>query len=108
MSANYKVIYGLCQALHTWYYELNYYVLSHRFTASMTNSSLFILNSTTTPIFFLVYVDISLSSDLLLLVLIHSFTIPTRFSLKDYLELLSYILGEVLSHPKGILLTQRK
>ena len=104
-----KAIYGLKQALRTWYQELRTYLLSYGFSNSIANSSLFIYKNNNVTFYLLVYVDdiiIMGPSSSALQVFVTS--LASRFSLKD-LGSLSYFLGvEVLPHEHGLFLSQKK
>lgn len=52
-----KAIYGLCQASRSWYHELKSYLLYLNFKPTISDSSLFVYQSTSSPIYTLVYVD---------------------------------------------------
>lgn len=104
-----KAIYGLRQASRAWYDELKSFLLSSHFKPTISDPSLFVNHSTTSPIYILVYVD-----DIIITGpnshLINSFitSLAKRFSLKD-LGNLSYFLGvEVLPHTNGLFLSQSK
>ncbi|KAJ9552201.1 hypothetical protein OSB04_016246 [Centaurea solstitialis] len=104
-----KAIYGLKQASRAWYNELKSYLISHGFKPTISDSSLFTLTVGPSPLFILVYVDdiiITGPSTSLVTQFIH--LLANKFSLKD-LGPLSYFLGiEVLPHPQGLLLSQKK
>ncbi|KAJ6861975.1 retrovirus-related pol polyprotein from transposon RE2 [Populus alba x Populus x berolinensis] len=104
-----KAIYGLKQAPRAWYHELRSFLLAAGFTNSHSDTSLFTQATGTNLLYLLVYVDdIILTGNNAGLVSQFVTRLAQRFSLKD-LGNLSYFLGiEVVSHPKGILLSQRR
>ncbi|CAH9123810.1 unnamed protein product [Cuscuta epithymum] len=104
-----KVLYGLKQAPRAWYQELKNFLLQLGFINSKADTSLFVYHHANHIIYILVYVDdivITGSSTAFVEDLIVN--LGRRFSLKD-LGALSFFLGiEVISHPHGILLSQRR
>ncbi|KAG8087751.1 hypothetical protein GUJ93_ZPchr0010g8326 [Zizania palustris] len=104
-----KALYGLKQAPRAWNIKLSTKLFSLGFTASKSDSSLFILHQPTVSIYMLVYVDdiiIASSnadvSDKLLQQL------SSEFAVKD-LGQLHYFLGiEASYHDDGVVLTQGK
>lgn len=52
-----KVLYDLKHAPRAWYTELTKFLLSFRFSNSLSDSSLFIYHQSSTTIYLLVYVD---------------------------------------------------
>ena len=104
-----KAIYGLKQAPRAWYHELRSFLLASGFTNSHSDTSLFTRATGTNLLYLLVYVDdIILTGNNAKLVSQVVTRLAQRFSLKA-LGNLSYFLGiEVVSHPNGILLSQRR
>ena len=104
-----KAIYGLKQASRAWYDELRHYLLSQGFTPTVSNPSLFHLNSSPTPIYLIVYVDDTIVTGPNQTQLQQFITtLASRFSLKD-IGPLSYFLGvEVIPHTHGLFLSQSK
>ena len=104
-----KAVYGLKQASHTWYDELRTFLMSNGFKPTLSNSSLIILNTTSTPLYLIVYVDdIIVTGENSTHLNTFTQTLSTQFSLKD-LGALSYFLGaEVIPHPQGLFLSQSK
>ena len=104
-----KAIYGLKQAPRAWYTELRKFLLASGFQNSLANTSLFILKHGGHLIYLLVYVDdIIITGDNDGFVQQFVTLLSQQFSLKD-LGQLSYFLGvEVISHPHGLLLSQRR
>lgn len=104
-----KAIYGLKQAPRAWYMELTKFLLNSGFTRSIADSSLFINNQHSAPIYLVVYVDDIIltgpDSHALNKFVAH---IAGRFALKD-LGPLTYFLGvEVIPHTQGLFLSQKK
>ncbi|KAI3701690.1 hypothetical protein L6452_26950 [Arctium lappa] len=104
-----KAIYGLRQASRAWYNELKSFLFSTGFKPTISDPSLFVHTSTSSPIYILFYVD-----DIIITgpnpSKVSSFitSLATRFSLKD-LGNLSYFHGvEVLPHSNGLFLSQAK
>ena len=52
-----KAIYGFKQAPRAWYHELRQFLMAARFQNSYADNSLFVLNTGTTSLYLLVYVD---------------------------------------------------
>ena len=104
-----KSIYGLKQAPRAWYTELRKFLLASGFQNSFADTSLFILKHGGHLIYLLVYVDdIIITGDNDGFVQQFVTLLSQQFSLKD-LRQLSYFLGvEVLYHPHGLLLSQRR
>ncbi|KAJ9553096.1 hypothetical protein OSB04_017141 [Centaurea solstitialis] len=119
-----KAIYSLCQASRDWYDELKSYLISLSFKATISDPSLFFLNTHSSLILVLVYVDdiIVIDPSPILGVATlnyHGFQFQhvstffiwfrfQQFSLKD-LGSLYYFLGvEVVPCHHGIILSQRK
>ena len=104
-----KAIYGLRQASRAWYDELKTYLLSLGFKPTISDSSLFILTTSPSPIYILVYVDdIIVTGPSITIIDRFIYLLATKFSLKD-LGSLSFFLGiEVLTHTQGLFLSQRK
>lgn len=104
-----KAIYGLKQAPRAWYNELHNFFLSIGFKNSYADASLFVLNTGTTLVYILVYVDdiiITGSCPAMVSSIIEN--LSDRFSLKDLGEL-SYFLGiEVFQSPYVLCLSQQK
>lgn len=104
-----RSLYGLKQAPRAWFLRLSSYLLSLGFTASIADTSLFILRTAEHVMFLLVYVDdIILTGtpnapfDSLLA------SLHTEFAMKD-LGSLHFFLGiEVCRTDTGLLLTQSK
>ena len=104
-----KAIYGLYQASRAWYNELKAFLISANFKPTISDPSLFVNLSNSSPIYILVYVDDIIITDPNSSY-ISSFitTLVNRFSLKD-LGNLSYFLGiEVQPHSNGLFLSQAK
>lgn len=104
-----KALYGLKQAPRAWYTELKNHLITMGFRNTISDSSLFVFQDAGVIIYLLVYVDdiivTSNATDALNKFILN---LATRFSLKD-LGPLSYFLGvEVLKHPKGIFLSQKR
>ncbi|KAJ9548564.1 hypothetical protein OSB04_021107 [Centaurea solstitialis] len=104
-----KAIYGLRQASRAWYNELKSFLISDHFKPTISDPSLFVRHSNTSPIYILVYVDdIIFTGPNSSLVSSFITSLAHKFSLKD-LGNLSYFLGvEVLPHPHGLFLSQSK
>jgi hypothetical protein len=104
-----KAIYGLKQAPRAWYHELRQFLMAAGFQNSHADNSLFVLNTGTTSLYLLVYVDdIILTGNQPALVDQFITQLAQQFSLKD-LGSLTYFLGiEVVPHRHGILLSQRR
>ncbi|KAD5802447.1 hypothetical protein E3N88_13807 [Mikania micrantha] len=104
-----QAIYGLRQASRAWYNELKSYLLSINFKPTISDPSLFVQTSTSSPIYLLVYVnDIILTGPNPHIVQSLITSLAHRFSLKD-LGSLSYFLGvEVIHHTHGLILSQTK
>lgn len=104
-----KAIYGLKQTPRAWYSELKSFLLSIGFGNSLSDTSLFILNSNGTYVYLLVYVDdilVTGTSPALVQRIID--TIAKKFSIKD-MGNLGYFLGiEAIRTPQGLHLMQRK
>ena len=104
-----KAIYGLKQAPRAWYNELKQFLLTSGFLNSIVDTSLFIIHRTTVTIYLLVYVD-----DIIIIgnnpsAVQHFITLlSARFSLKDLGPLTYFLSVEVLSHPLGLILSQRR
>lgn len=104
-----KAIYGLKQGPRAWYTELTNFLLRMGFKRCFSDTSLFILPHSTSPIYLIVYVDDiivmgpnAFHLDLFIKIL------AKRFSLKD-LGVFSYLLGvEVTPTAQGLFLSQRK
>ncbi|KAM0053531.1 putative RNA-directed DNA polymerase [Helianthus debilis subsp. tardiflorus] len=104
-----KSLYGLKQAPRAWFTKLSMALLQLGFHGSKTDPSLFILNSSGTLVYLLVYVDdIIITGN-------HSRAVndvikdlSSMFALKD-LGQLHYFLGiEVVHHGSDLVLSQRK
>ncbi|KAL6505058.1 hypothetical protein OROGR_024875 [Orobanche gracilis] len=104
-----KAIYGLRQASRAWYNELKSFLSSNGFKSTISDPSLFVQKSSTSPIYILVYVDdIIITGPNRSTVSSFITALANRFSLKD-LGNLSYFLGiEVLPHSDGLFLSQAK
>ena len=104
-----KALYGLKQAPRAWYKELRQYLIELGFKNTVSDSSLFTLHKNGDIIYLLVYVDdIIVTSNATHALEAFIKKLATRFSLKDYGEL-PYFLGvEVMPHPKGIFLSQKR
>ena len=104
-----KAIYDLKQAPRVWYHELRQFLMAAGFQNSHADNSLFVLNTGTTSLYLLVYVDdIILTGNQPALVDQFITQLAQQFSLKD-LGSLTYFLGiEVVPHRHGILLSQRR
>jgi histone deacetylase 1/2 len=104
-----KAIYGLKQAPRAWYHELRSFLLAAGFTNSHSDTSLFTRATGNNLLYLLVYVDdIIFTGNNADFVSQFVTRLAQRFSLKD-LGNLSYFLGvEVVPHPSGILLSQRR
>ncbi|KAD7117348.1 hypothetical protein E3N88_04616 [Mikania micrantha] len=104
-----KAIYGLRQASRAWYDELKNFVLSNHLKPTISDPSLFINLSTSSPIYILVYIDdIIITDPSTSLITSFSSSLSNRFSLKD-LGSLSYFLGvEILPHQHGLFMSQSK
>lgn len=104
-----KALYDLKQAPRAWYNELRQYLLTFGFTNIVSDSSLFTLHKNNNLIYLLVYVDdIIVTSNLSSFLETIVTNLANRFSLKDLGDL-SYFLGvEVMHHPKGLFLSQKK
>jgi hypothetical protein len=104
-----KAIYGLNQALTTWYSRLSEKLLQLGFHASKANTSLFFYNKGGTMMFLLVYIDdiiMASSSQEGVLALLKD--LGVEFALKD-LRPLHYFLGiEVKQQDGGLHLSQSK
>ncbi|XP_020258545.1 uncharacterized protein LOC109834946 [Asparagus officinalis] len=104
-----KAIYGLKQAPRAWYNELQQFLLASRFSNSIADTSLFILNDNSITIMLLVYVDVIIIIRGNNATSLQDFisVLARRFLLKD-LRPLDYFLGvEVVSRPQGLLLSHR-
>lgn len=104
-----KALYGLKQAPRAWYKELRQYLITPGFKNTVSYSSLSTLHANGSIIYLLVYVDdiiVTSNNNQFLEAFIHK--LSTRFSLKDLGDL-SYFLGvEVVPHPDGLFLSQKK
>ena len=104
-----KSLYGLRQASRQWYSKLSSSLLKFGFSQAKTDSSLFIIQTSTSFIALLIYVDdvIIASNDLKEIDVVKKFP-HESFTIKDLGEL-KYFLGiEVARSAKGIVLSQRK
>ena len=104
-----KALYGLKQAPRAWYTELRQHLLDVGFRSAISDSSLFTYKSNNVLLYLIVYVDdiiVTGNNPLALDTFVSQ--LASRFSLKD-LGALSYFIGvEVLAHPQGIFLSQKK
>ncbi|KAJ4801076.1 hypothetical protein LUZ62_052322 [Rhynchospora pubera] len=104
-----KAIYGLKQAPRAWFFKLKEFLTTHQFVSSQCDHSLFILKTTSTIMYLLVYVDdiiITGNSPKAIDKLIK--TLDAEFSIKDLGEL-SYFLGiQVSSFHKNLHLSQHR
>ena len=101
-----KSIYGLKQASRHWFTKFSSALLTHGFTQSRSDYSLFLKGSGNSLVVLLVYVDdiILAGSDLTALNAVKS-VLKSLFKLKD----LKYFLGlEIAKSSSGIFLSQRK
>lgn len=104
-----KALYDLKQAPRAWYKELRQHLLQVGFKNTISDSSLFNLHNNGNIIYLIVYVDdIIVTSNAPLFLEAFVNHLAARFSLKDLGEL-SYFLGvEVMPHPQGLFLSQKK
>uniref|UniRef100_A0A2N9HD82 Reverse transcriptase Ty1/copia-type domain-containing protein n=1 Tax=Fagus sylvatica TaxID=28930 RepID=A0A2N9HD82_FAGSY len=104
-----KALYGLKQAPRAWFSRLTSKLLEFGFVGSRSDSSLYILSTGSSLIYFLIYVDdiiVTGPSQPAIMQLIGS--LQLEFALKD-LGPLHYFLGvEALPDSQGLFLTQRK
>ena len=104
-----KSIYGLKQAPCAWYTELRKFLLASGFQNSLADTSLFILKHGGHLIYLLVYVDdIIITGDNDGFVQQFVTLLSQQFSLKDLGQLFYFLGVEVISHPHGLLLSQRR
>lgn len=104
-----RSLYGLKQAPRAWFHRLSSFLLSHGFTASKSDASLFIHCRSSTRIYILVYVDdILLTSNCSSSIRSLTAILNSEFALKD-LGALHYFLGiEVTKTPMGLHLSQHR
>ncbi|KAH9685170.1 retrovirus-related pol polyprotein from transposon RE1 [Citrus sinensis] len=104
-----KALYGLKQAPRAWYNELQEFLLLSGFVKSKSDASLFIYNTNSTVIYFLVYVDdllVTGNSKVAIVALIAA--LSRRFSIKDLGDLHFFLGIEVIPTPTGLFLSQQK
>jgi Reverse transcriptase (RNA-dependent DNA polymerase) len=87
-----KAFYGLKQAPIAWFHKLRTFLLDHDFTCYKSDNSLFILTSSQTTIYLLIYVnDFIIIGNNLDVITTQITTLHSQFSIKDlgYLTLFS-------------------
>ena len=104
-----KALNGLKQAPRAWYKELRQHLVNLGFKNTISDSSLFTFHNNGVTIYLLVYVDdIIITSNAPPFLDAFISKLATRFSLKDLGDL-SYFFGvEVMPHPRGIFISQKK
>ncbi|CAH9080063.1 unnamed protein product [Cuscuta epithymum] len=104
-----KALYGLKQAPRAWFHRFSSFLLSHSFTCSKSDNSLFIYRQNNYVIYLLLYVDdiiITGNSSSLVSSLIH--LVAQHFAMKDLGDL-HYFLGvQAKRSDKGLFLSQHK
>ncbi|VVA38326.1 PREDICTED: poly, partial [Prunus dulcis] len=104
-----KALYGLKQAPRAWYKKLSSFLLSHAFTKTLSDASLFIYHHGFAIIYFLVYVDDLIvigNNSSTLSKFLHD--LAQEFDMTD-LGRMRFFLGiEVLQRSDGIYICQRK
>lgn len=99
-----KVLYGLRQALHTWFDKLKHFLLSVGFILSTSDASLFIRVTPTFTLYVLVYVDdIIITASLLDNINIFVQQLHSEFLLKDMGNLHYFLDIEVTRFSTGCL-----
>lgn len=101
-----KAIYSLRQASRAWYDELKSYLISLKFKPTISDSSLFLLKTSSSIILVLVYIDdiiVTGSSPAHISTFISH--ISTKFSLKDLGQLSYFLRIEFIPHTRGVLLS---
>ena len=104
-----KTLYGLKQALNSWYNELKEFLHDFGFTNYKSGASLFTHNAKWFTILFLIYADdliVTSSSQSLVQQFIYS--LFTQFSIKDLGNLHYFLNIKVLLTSQGMFLTQHK
>ncbi|KAK9067609.1 hypothetical protein SSX86_011720 [Deinandra increscens subsp. villosa] len=104
-----KALYGLKQAPRAWFHRLSSFLLTHGFTCSRADSSLFVYTRDKCIMYLLVYVDdliLTGSNEKVIATFIA--TLNREFAIKDLGDL-NYFLGlEVAYTDDGLFLTQSK
>lgn len=104
-----KSLYGLKQAPRTWFHRFRSFLLSLGFTASKSDTSLFILRRGSSIAYLLVYVDdiiLTASSPHTLHHIIHS--LKQEFSMTDLEELHHFLGINVTPNSSGLFLCQQQ
>lgn len=104
-----KALYGLKQAPRAWFHRLRDFLISHGFTCSQSDSSLFLKRSSHEAVYLLVYVDDIIITGTSPTLIDHiTSSLHATFTIKD-LGCLSFFLGiEAISTSSGLLLSQNR
>ncbi|CAH9137975.1 unnamed protein product [Cuscuta epithymum] len=104
-----KAIYGLKQAPRAWFHRFSSFLLSHGFTCSRSDTSLFIFRRNSDIIYLLLYVDDIIVTGNSLNLVNHFLSLLNKcFAMKDLGDLHFFLGIHASRTPSGLFLSQQK